>query len=222
MLRSLISYTDTVLPLIALCVFFFLRHKIEKKEEIIHYFILINFILFGATNILASFRINNLFLYHLYALIELWLIGYYILVKLLQNKKAWWYLSAAYTIFWIIDVLTLEPLDVFPSFSGGLSNFILIIISMSYFFRLAKSDTILYFQKLPAFWIVSAFLISCSFTILAYVMYNFYVTNKLVMLGNQIATILYISTILKFTLIIIGLLCYRRPQTRSFSLLQEP
>lgn len=63
MLRSLISYTDTVLPLIALCVFFFLRHKIEKKEEIIHYFILIYFILFGATNILASFRINNLFLY---------------------------------------------------------------------------------------------------------------------------------------------------------------
>lgn len=221
MFRVLISYTDTIFPLIALIVFFILRNKIGKKEELIHYFLLFNFVLFGLSNILANFRINNLFLYHIYALVELWLIGYYIIVRLLQNKNAWLYICIGFTLFWVLDILTIEPLDAFPSFSGGLSNFILIIISMSYFFRLAKSDAIMYFQKLPTFWIVSAFLIACSFTILAYVMYNFYVTNKLIMLGNQIATILYISTIIKFTLIIIGLLCYKRPQIRSFSLLQE-
>ncbi len=218
MLTYLISFSDTVFPFITLLIFFLIFKKIEGKEKLIFYFLWINFILFGITDIMAAKHINNLFFYHAYALIELWLIGYYILVHLLQRKDTWLKVSIFYTIIWAIDILTLEPLNTFPSYSGGISNFILIIISMVYLLRLAKSDDILYFQKMPAFWIVSAFLVSCSFLILAYVMYNFYVVNKLPELGNQITNIFYISTILKFTLIIIGLLCYRRPRSQLFLL----
>ncbi len=218
MLHYLISFSDTVFPLIALIVFSSLWKKIEGREKLIFYFLLINFILFGITNIMSVHKINNLFLYHTYALIELWLIGYFIIVRLLHRKVIWLRVCIFYTILWAADIFTLEPLNTFPSFSGGLSNLILIIISMLYLLKLAKSDEILYFQKLPAFWIVSAFLVSCSFLILGYVMYNFYVVNKLPELGNQITNIFYISTIIKFTLIIIGLSCYSRPRTRLFLL----
>ncbi len=218
MLLQLIAFSDTTFPLITLVVFFILWKKIEGREKLVLYFLLINFILFGITNILSAYYINNLFLYHIYALVELWLIGYYIIVYLFHKRIIWIRVCAFYTILWVADILTLEPLNTFPSFSGGLSNLILIIISMLYLLRLAKSDEILYFQKLPAFWFVSAFLVSCSFLILGYVMYNFYVVNKLPELGNQITNIFYISTILKFTLIIIGLLCYRRPRTQLFLL----
>lgn len=218
MLHYLISYSDTYAPLIALIVFVSLWKKIEGREKLLLYFLLINIILFGITNIMSVNKINNLFLYHAYALIELWLIGYYMLVHLMGKKNVWLKVSIIYTILWIADIFTFEPLNTFPSYSGGLSNLILIIISMFYLLRLAKSDEILYFQKLPSFWYVSAFLISCSFLILGYVMYNFYVVNKLPELGNQITNIFYISTILKFTLIIIGLLCYRRPRTQLFLL----
>lgn len=218
MLHYLISFSDTVFPLIALIVFFLLWKKINGMENLIFYFLWLNFILFGITNIMSYQKINNLFLYHAYALIELWLIGYYILVHLLQRKNTWFRVSIFYTILWLADIFTIEPLTTFPSYSGGISNFILIILSMFYLLRLAKSDEILYFQKIPAFWIVSGFLVSCSFLILGYVMYNFYVINQLPDLGNQITNILYISTILKFTLIIIGILCYKRPRTQLFLL----
>ncbi|MBS1731519.1 MAG: hypothetical protein JSS67_12200 [Bacteroidetes bacterium] len=218
MFHYIIGFSDTILPVLALIVFFLLWRKIGGKEKLLFYFLWINFIIFGSTNVLAAHKINNLFLYHIYALVELWLMGYYIVAHLLYKKSLWFKICLGYSILWVLDIILLEPLNTFPSFSGGLSNLILMVISMVYLLRLAKSDEILYFQKVPAFWIVSAFLISCSFLILGYVMYNFYVVNRLPELGNQITTILYISTILKFTLIIFGLLCYRRPRTQLFLL----
>lgn len=212
------SFSDTIFPFFSLVVFFFLWKKIDGRENLIFTFFWLNFLLFGATNIMAAYFVNNLFLYHFYALIELWLIGYYILVRLLGKKEAWLKVCLGYTALWLVDIFTIEPLNTFPSYSGGLSNFILIILAMIYLLRLAKSDEILYFQRIPAFWIVSAFLVSCSFIILGYVMYNFYVVNRLPELGNQIVALLYISSILKFTFIIIGLLCYRRPRTQLFLL----
>lgn len=212
------SYSDTIFPFLTLVVFLLVWKKIDGRENLLLAFILINFFLFGISNILSAYYVNNLFLYHFYTLIELWLIGYYILVRLMEKKETWLKICFGYTALWIIDIFMFEPLTSFPSYSGGLSNLLLIIIAMVYLLRLAKSDNILYFQKIPSFWFVSAFLVSCSFMILGYVMYNFYVVNKLPALGKQIAALLYISTILKFTFIIIGLICYRRPRTQLFLL----
>ncbi len=212
MLDWLIGDSDTYMPLLALMVFIALGKRVYKKESLLLIYLIVNIIVFGTSNILGSYKINNLYLYHFYTLIELVTVSYYITKKVLKkNLRVFYIISICFFVFWIINIIFWEPLSEFNSNSAVLASLIILLLTMYYMLELSKSEDILYFQKLPGFWIASAFLVSCAISILSLVAYKYFQQNNLVEEGIRVWIIESIGNILKFILLIIGLLCYRRP-----------
>jgi len=81
---------------------------------------------------------------------------------------------------------------------------------MLYVLQLTKSDEILYFQKVPSFWFVTAFLVSSALSIPLMIKYSFYTGNpKNFSEGNNLWGIMDLTYIIKFVLICVGMLCYK-------------
>jgi len=90
---------------------------------------------------------------------------------------------------------------------------------MQYVLQLTKSDLIMYFQKIPAFWFVTAFLVSSALAIPLMIKYGFYTNDpKNFSEGNNLWSIMDLTYIIKFVLICVGMLCYKLyPQQASSS-----
>lgn len=212
----IIGYADTYMPLITLIFYFSLLDKISGKENILLVYCVINVILFGISNFMVYEKTNNLAIYHLQSLLEVFFSSYYILNLLFKKSYLKWFffISGCYFLFWICSILYIEPLKSFNGVSGSISNVIVLVLCMYYLFSLSKSDVILYFQKAPSFWIISGFLICASASLLVVISYEYYVLTEHNREGMNIWLIISFATILKFALIIVGLLCYKR---NSFS-----
>jgi hypothetical protein len=208
------------MPLICLLFLLLFVKKISKQEIILFIYLTVNILLFAATNVMAHYSINNLFLYHFYYWFELVIISLYICRFLLKNSmKTFYILSIVYTALWILDMKFWEPLDIFNSYAAGLENIILLLLCMFYMLQLSRSEEIMYFQKLPGFWFASAFLVSCALSILGVLAYNYYLLNSPDVTGLELWFIPSVATIIKFVLISAGFLCYRRqPLSQSLSL----
>src|SRR5690242_9407814 len=199
--KILIGISDVYMPLLTLILFIAIRKNIPRKENLLLIYIIMNVITFGITDLMVKYKINNQFIYHLYSLLELCILIPY-LRNFLQTKK----LSKSgieiiilYLVFWIFNIILWEPLNTFNSYSAALSNLIVLIFCLSNMLQLAKSDEVLYFQRSPAFWIISGFLFSSAINIMVYASYKYYTLNKID--GRMIWLISSFATIIKFTLI---------------------
>lgn len=206
-------YSDTYMPLLALVTYLLLWNKIGKQELILFCYLVLNVVLFYITNVMAQKGIHNVFLYHFYSLAEMGLISYYILIGLLKKPlKLVVVLVGAYFILWLLNILYLERLTEFNSNSLTLTNFLLLLLAMYYMLELSKKDEILYFQRLPTFWIVSGFLVGCAISTLSIVVYRFFSLEGRKVEAELAWVIVAVAIIIKFALITIGLLCYKRPR----------
>lgn len=206
-------YSDTYMPLLALVTYLLLWNKIGKQELILFCYLVLNVVLFYITNVMAQKGIHNVFLYHFYSLAEMGLISYYILIGLLKKPlKLVVILVGAYFILWLLNILYLERLTEFNSNSLTLTNFLLLLLAMYYMLELSKKDEILYFQRLPTFWIVSGFLVGCAISTLSIVVYRFFSLEGRKVEAELAWVIVAVAIIIKFALITIGLLCYKRPR----------
>ncbi len=218
MIKWWFGYSDTYMPLLALLVYIVLWKRIDKREMILFFYLIFCFLVFGMSNVLGTRRIHNLFLYHLFSLGELLTIAYYIIRVVLKKKPLYfWLIASGYSVFFVVNIVLWESLDTFNSNSAALSNLILLILAMYYMLQLSKSKEILHFQKLPSFWIVSAFLIYCSVSALVLIVYKSFAgdTNAE---GIKVWTVMLIAAILKFVFLSVGLLCYKRPHIQDLSL----
>lgn len=175
------------------------------------YFV-VNILLFGASNVLLVYRIHNMPLYHFDSLFEAIFVSQYILKKITgkESSKAFWAITIGYTVFFIFNVLVLEPITVFNSNSAGVTSLLLIFLSMYYLLNLSKSEEILYFQRLPSFWIVSGFLIYNAVSILVLLSYKYFSFENLNHYADNLWFVLSAAIIVKFALISIGLLCHKK------------
>lgn len=221
LINFILGSSDTYMPLIAMVVFLLLKKKIIYRERLIFLYLLVNILVFATTNILALNKITNIFLYHFYALFELIFVTWFFnKVMLKKSLLSFYIISGFYTFYWVLNILFWEPFNVFNSNSAGVANIIILILSMYYMLQLAKSEDILNFQKLPAFWFASAFLTSCAVSVLGVVVYKYYQYNnseQQLQTGLKIWMLPIAGTIIKFTLIIFGLLCYKRRSSNSIS-----
>src|SRR2546430_2662805 len=100
------------MPLFALIVFLCNKKKIEKPGSIFIIYLVVNVILFAATNVMELYKMNNLFLYHFYYFFELVFITYYITKYLIHSFSPLFYVVAGcYTFFWLLDIVLWEPLS---------------------------------------------------------------------------------------------------------------
>lgn len=206
------------MPFITLVIYLSSAKDVRKQHLFILVYLVFNFVLFGITDVLALNSIHNMPFYHLFSVLDVWFLSYYLLEKITGKKFSLAFIltGCVFTLFCIIDISFWEDITVFNSNSAGVANLIILFLCMSYLLKLSKSDEILYFQRLPAFWIVSGLLIYNALSILVVLSYKYFVYFQM---HAQSATMWYVlsaGNIVKFALISIGLLCHRkRPATHS-------
>jgi hypothetical protein len=201
------------MPLLTILAYIVLWKRIKFSELVILLYSIFCFLLFGITNILVLKKINNLAFYHLFSLAELFIVSHYVLKLILKKSFSllWFLICGFYFVFWLCNIIFFQPLNTFNTSSAGITNLAVLFICMYYFLNLSKSDEILYFQKLPSFWIVSAFLIYSSLSLLVFISYAYFINTNREQEGSKIwVAIISIATIIKFILIFVGLLCYKR------------
>lgn len=217
---------DTYAPLMALCVYLSLWRYIKKKELLLLAYLILNVVFTAITNVMGYYHINNLALYHFYILFEQWFILYYFFKKILKKKISiiYYAINVGFTAFWIADIMFWEPLNTFNSNTIVISNFIILLVCMYYVFSLAKKDEILYFQKLPAFWITSSFLVYSALSMLIYTVYKYYAfqSSDRIVDGNKLWNInLFIVIPAKFILMSIGFIAYKKNKELAFNIPSE-
>jgi hypothetical protein len=216
LIQWFLNYSDTLMPLLTFIISLFIFKKMDKKENILLSYVATSFVVFLITNIMADKGINNMFLYHLFSLFEIIILGYYFLKSLLKKQLTlYWFILGGYFVFWIINIIAFENLKLFNSNSSVVSNLIVLLLAMYYLFEVSKSEDVLYFQKLPGFWIASAFLVSCALSIFGFVAYKYFQVNNYKDYGNRIWLVPLFAIIFRFIFISIGLLCYRHRRSLS-------
>lgn len=217
LIEWILKYCDTYMPLLTLLLILTFIKRVDKKDYLLVVYVIACFVIFLVTNIMADNGINNMYFYHFFSLFEVALLGYYFIRLLLKKSLTlYWLVLGGYAIFWYINILIFESLSLFNSNSSVVANLIILLLAMSYLFELSKSEDVLVFQKLPGFWMASAFLISCALSIFGFVAYRYIQANEdYKIYGNRIWMVPLFAIIFRFALITMGFLCYRRRQSIS-------
>jgi len=204
--------SDTYMPLLALVVLIYVWKYVHgPQKRFLLLYIPGTLVIFAITNILRYQRISNLFLYHFYTWFEFVIVSNFIILATYQ-KRTFLYsiLIVLFTAFCVADICFWESLSNFNSHTSTAASIILLVLSMLYILQLTKTDQILYFQKIPAFWFVTAFLVSSAVSIPLMIKYGFYTTDpKNFSEGNKLWSIMDLTYIIKFVLICVGMLCYK-------------
>lgn len=174
-MESFLNYSDTygsVLPLIACIVYW---HKVPKEVFILFWYFLASIIIFGYSNYLADRNINNLYLYHMFSIIELTLLLQYFkkIIELRVIKKVIKWITFIFLILSLLNILFLEKINSLNSNTQSLEFLLLIVFCFIYYNDLAKSNQIVFFYKQPVFWIVTGFFIYFSCTLIVFSLYKY-------------------------------------------------
>jgi len=204
----LLKYSDTIFPFLCFCFFLGMKQKVWQQKMLLLYFIVTTFLM-GWTNYLADRSINNSFIYHGYTLFEVLLV-----VPLIgsYNPNSKQLVTASiyfYSLFWLINILCLEPHDTFNSNSAGIGSLLILFFCLRYFLLIIKTERLLHFQKLPSLWVTFGFLFYSATSILMLSSYKF-LHNYLDIGIVEVWKIIEILNIIKFTVFIIAGLCFYR------------
>ena len=210
-METLLDYSDTygsLFPLIAIIV---LWHKIPKETFILFWYFIGSILIFGYSNYLADHIKNNMFLYHMFSILELsLLLGYF--RKIVDSniiKKVIVWIITLFLGFSLYNILYLESLNSLNSNSQSVEFLILIIFCFIYYNQLAKSDEIIIFYQQPVFWIVTGFFTYFSCTIIVFAFYKYAIEYNKPFTTNfwVFQEIMYL---IKNLFITYGILCFRK------------
>ncbi|MEO1516185.1 MAG: hypothetical protein AAFV95_14265 [Bacteroidota bacterium] len=118
---------------------------------------------------------NNLFIFHIYTLIEVILIGL-IYRKVLGNvigEKTINILLVAFSCFAVFSTIFLEPLNMFNAYTRAVESLLMIFFSVTFFYKIMKEVVIQRLEKLPLFWISVGLLIYFSASLFIFIFSNY-------------------------------------------------
>lgn len=201
-------YSDTVVPFLALLVLLPRYRQVPGGGLLVLY--LSTATLFAAyTNYLADRGINNMYLYHISGLVNAVIMLLLLNQYTKMDRRALWLTLTFYALFWVVNVAIWEPMTEFNSNSGTVLNLITAFFCFRYFLSLIKTNEILYFQRLPSFWVVSGLLFYCIVSILALSSYKYKDWFSETALAWNWRFQL-VASIINYILITIGVLCSKR------------
>ncbi len=209
-IEILLKYADTyasLIPLAILVIIFYKKKYPGYCTPLVWYFTL-SIIIFGLSNYMADRHINNLFLYNIFALIELILITWFFSKILPGHFQSFFLVMTFFVLFFIFNILFLENFSSMNSNVIAIEFMIIIIYCFMYYIDLSKSDKIITFYKETIFWIVSAFFIYFSTCIMVFVFYKYAAKiNRNFILDFWILQV--IMYFIKNILIAKGFLCFK-------------
>lgn len=171
----LLKYADTYGSVLPLLVLIYKRKLVPKENFILFWYFLLSICLFGYSNYLADRIQNNLFLYHIFSILELTLLLQYfkkiinsVVIRKLINGIIILFLLAS-----VLNIIFLENINSLNSNTQSLEFLLLIAFCFIYYMELARSEQIIYFFRHPVFWIVTGFFIYFSITIFIFSFYKY-------------------------------------------------
>ena len=205
-----LDYSDTYGSLFPLISIIALWHKIPKETFILFWYFIASVLIFGYSNYLADQVKNNMFLYHIFSILELsLLLGYFrkiIGTSIVKRVIIW--IIVLFLGFSLCNIIYLENLNSLNSNSQSIEFLILIIFCFIYYNELAKSDEIVIFFKIPVFWIVTGFFIYFSCTIIVFAFYK-YAIDYDKPFTSSFWVFQEIMYLIKNLFITYGILCFR-------------
>ncbi|MGZ3837012.1 MAG: hypothetical protein ACXVMS_14285 [Flavisolibacter sp.] len=174
MLELFWQYSDTAMPLLSMLTLIRIKKFQQQELFLLGYFVGCS-IIFGISNFMADRGINNMVVYHCFSLFEILIVFQYARSFFRSRKihRLLMIILAVYSLYWLVNIWVWEPLTVFNSNSASISCLLIFIVCGSFFLSLSARKELLYFQKLPQFWVATAFLIYCAWSIPIIVSYKY-------------------------------------------------
>ena len=181
-----ITFTQLFFKLAAYSIFipFFVaiynRKKLTYPLKYLGYLMYFSALIEIISEIMWWKEMNNLFLLHIYVIAEFILIGwmYQLYLYKLYNRNIIPILILAFSIFSVINSLFIQSIQTFNTHSRPIGNFIFIIFSISYFYKLLKELKIRYLELNPMFWINTGILIYFSGSLFLFIFSNYLLKNS--------------------------------------------
>ena len=151
---------------------------------------------------------NNLDLYNFVSLAA-FTYYMYILMEVIYSKrvkKVILIIMSVYVIISLINILFVQKISSFHTMTYSIGCFLIVIISMYYFYELLRLPRAIDLKKEPAFWIAAGllFFYICTLPVLGVINYLFSIPG---VLGRRLEDIIAILNVLLYSLFTIGFLC---------------
>lgn len=139
--------------------------KLDKASKLIVWYIIVTFVMEGASMVAAIVYKNNLPIYHIYSPLQFLLLSVYFNQSPSNNriKLAGWLIGIGGVLLSIANSLYLQPLNELNTNFIVLESFLIIAMSLFAFYKLLASD-FMYVHLSPRFWFSAIFLVFWSFT----------------------------------------------------------
>lgn len=110
---------------------------------------------------LANYSINNLPFFHLWTIIEFFLLGliFYRVFTHHLSKKAIIVTIIAFVAFAVINALFIQTIYEFNTIARAVESFLLILLALLFFYKVFQESTVMRLEKYPMFWINSGILV---------------------------------------------------------------
>ena len=189
-----------IIVLIASLLGLFFFKKSALPQRIITVLLLVTLVSESISTYLPIHGFNNYPVYHFYVIIAFWLYSL-IYFLFLPNQRARFFIlliPILFTIFSVINSLSFQKLDSFPSINIMTSNVILIVYCLIYFKYLIDLNPFQSLRKKGSFWFNCAVLVYFTMQIFIWGILNYLIKNHLnvnpvLNFGLAISIIYYIT-----------------------------
>lgn len=211
---TFLRYSDTISPLLpAILLFWFGKSRFKEFLPILG-LLLGCFILNGVANVLGDRQINNLWIYHLYAVLTLLFITSYFIriIRYRHFKKAASVIFILFLGFTIVNILWWEDLQSFDSNGFGFNSIVIISYCVIFYYEKLQEPGITFIERLPAFWIVTGFFFYYTACMCLFMIFNGILNNKFtfsLFISSSTWTFHQVMFFIQNIFITIGILCTR-------------
>ncbi len=169
-----LSFISSLAVILPLCVALWKYRRLGVMQQKLRYLLITIFIVEVIANVLWFRKENNMPVYNIYSILEFLLIVhmYKDALKRLFSKHFFTILSLVFVIFAIINMSVLQGIKTFNSNVTTMLGFIVIFLSLSYFYALLKEEIYSPLDKKPMFWINAGFLIYFSSNLILFFINN--------------------------------------------------
>lgn len=135
--------------------------KLSPAQRLTFWFCVVSFFLMVYANVLFLSRTNNMWIGHLYLLIQLLCLVrvYQLEMKNKASKWLFWFIMIGFTGFSLVNSFYLQPLTVHNTYSRNLASIVLSLLSIYYFFDLIRRPFTVKIERLFMFWFSSGVLL---------------------------------------------------------------
>ena len=154
MLTAIISKLSVFPPLLGIYIGFRGRSRLSKPVRLIFILMIISFVVDVIVMIMANYKINNLMVIHLFNLIQAIIFILFFREMFPEHVMSLNGILIAFIIFYVGDSIFITGLLKPNAISMIVQSFLMIALSIAYFYRVYVHETDIFIDKSPDFLIV--------------------------------------------------------------------